>query len=192
MAYFRLGENQKALDDFQVVIAKNPEAVPAKQYRVIALARLGKKQDAQSELEKFQKGDGPESPALYLAAVVAAELGEGADKAFETLEAAIQKQPKNADLRYDAARAFSLASRAISRSDKAKGRQLAERCLQLLREAIKNDDADFGKMDEDADLDPIRDDPAFAEIMKARSPRPPLRRRLDQRCELRGDRDLWT
>ena len=170
MANFRLGENQKALDDLQVVIGKNPEAVSAKQYRVIALARLGKKQDALSELAKFQKEDAPEHSKLYLAAVVAAELGEGADKAFETLEAAIRKQPKDADLRYDAARAFSLASKAISRSDKAKGRQLAERCLQLLREAVKNDDADFGKMDEDADLDPIRDDPAFAEIMKAGHP----------------------
>ena len=111
MAYFRLGENQKALDDLQFVIGKNPEAVSAKQYRVIALARLGKKQDARSELEKFQKGDAPEHSKLYLAAVVAAELGEGADKAFETLEAAIGKQPQDADLRYDAARAFSLASR---------------------------------------------------------------------------------
>ena len=170
MANFRLGENQKALDDLQVVIGKNPEAVSAKQYRVIALARLGKKQDALTELAKFQKEDATESSKLYLAAVVAAELGEGADKAFETLEAAIGKQPKDADLRYDAACAFSLASKAISRSDKAKGRQLAERCLQLLKEAIKNDDADFGKMDEDADLDPIRDDPAFAEIMKAGHP----------------------
>ncbi len=101
---------------------------------------------------------------------MAAELGEGEDKAFETLEAAIKKQPKDAELRHDAARAFSLASGAISRSDKTKGRQLAERCLQLLREAVNNDDADFGKMDEDADLDPIRDDPAFAEIMKAGHP----------------------
>ena len=166
VANFRLGENQKALDDLQVVIGKNPEAVSAKQYQVIALARLGKKQDARSELEKFQKGDAPEHSKLYLAAVLAAELGEGADTAFETLEAAIQKQPQDADLRYGAACAFSLASKAITRSDKAKGRQLAERCLQLLREAVKNDDADFGKMDEDADLDPIRDDPAFAEIMK--------------------------
>ena len=131
MANFRLGENQKALDDLQFVIGKNPEAISAKQYRVIALARLGKKQDAQSELAKFQKGDAPESSKLYLAAVVAAELGEGADKAFETLEAAIKKQPTDADLRYDAARAFSLASKAISRTDKAKGRQLAERCSPI-------------------------------------------------------------
>jgi formylglycine-generating enzyme required for sulfatase activity len=170
MANFRLGENQKALNDFQVVIGKNPEAVSAKQYRVIALARLGKKQDAQSELGKLQKEEINESSKLYLAAVVAAELGEGTDKAFESLEAAIKKQPKDADLRYDAARAFSLASNAVSRSDKAKGRQLAERSLQLLRDAVRNGDADFGTMDVDADLDPIRDDPAFAEIIKANYP----------------------
>ncbi len=46
MAHFRLGENQKALDDLQVAIGKDPEAISAKQYKVIALVRLGKKQDA--------------------------------------------------------------------------------------------------------------------------------------------------
>ena len=169
-ANLRLGENQKALDDFQVVIGKNQEAVVVKQYKIVALARLGKKQDAQSELAKYQKEEAPESSKLYLAAAVAAELGEGTDKAFETLETAIKKQPNDAELRYQAARAFSLASRAISRSDKTKGRQLAERSLQLLRDAVHNGDADFGTMDVDADLDPIRDDPAFAEIIKANYP----------------------
>jgi formylglycine-generating enzyme required for sulfatase activity len=70
-------------------------------------------------------------------------------------------------LRYDAARAFSLASKAISRVDKVKGRKLEERSLELLRDAVQYNEADFGKMDEDADLDPIRDDPGFAEIMRA-------------------------
>ena len=55
---------------------------------------------------------------------MAAELGEGTDKAFEALEAALKKQPKDADLHYDAARAFSLASQAVARTDKAKGRRL--------------------------------------------------------------------
>src|SRR5262249_32378454 len=155
LAYLRLGENQKALNDLRLVIGKNPESIPAKRYRVIALARLGQKQDALTELAKFQKEDAPESSKLYLASVVAAELGEGVDKALEALEAALKKQPGDEELRYDSARAFSLASRAVSRSDKAKGRQLAERCLHLLREAVKNDDADFGQWDEDADLDPI-------------------------------------
>jgi serine/threonine protein kinase/formylglycine-generating enzyme required for sulfatase activity/tetratricopeptide (TPR) repeat protein len=170
IAYLRLGENQKALDDLRVVIGKNPESLAAKQYRVIALARSGKKQDARSELEKLQKEDAPESSKLYLAAVVAAELDEAADKALEALDAAIKKQPAGPELRYAAARAFSLASRARSRSDKARGRQLAERSLELLRDAVKDGDADFGRMDEDSDLDPIRDDPAFAKIMKEGHP----------------------
>ncbi len=170
VANFRLGENQKALDDLQVVIAKAPEAVPTNQYRMAALARLGRKQEARSQLELFQKGDAPELSKLYLTAILAAELGDGADKAFEALEAAIGKQPQDSDLRYDAARAFSLASKAVSRSEQTKGRQLAERSLQLLREAVKNDDAAFGGMDADASFDPIRDDAAFAEILSAGRP----------------------
>src|SRR5262249_22713772 len=128
------------------------------------------KQDALTELAKFQKEDTSESSKLYVAAVVAAELGEGAEKRLEALEAAIKNHPTDADLRYDAARAFSLASRAISRSDKAKGRQFAERSLEWLREAVKNDDADCGRMDEDADLAPIRDERAFAKITKGGPP----------------------
>ncbi len=170
VANFLLGENRKALDDLEVVIAKYPKATAVQQYRVITLARLDKKQDAKSELEKFQKGDAPEHSKLYLAAVVAAELGEGADKAFEAMERAIGKQPRDAELRYVAARAFSLASQALARSDKAKGRQVADRSLRLLREAVQNDNADFGKMDDEPDLDPVREDPAFAEIVKAGHP----------------------
>src|SRR5262249_48147461 len=157
MAYFRLGENPRSLDDLQIVIGRNPESIPAKEYRVITLAPLGRKQDAQSQLADFREANTPETSRLCLATGAAAELGGGAEKAIGALEAAIRKQPTDADLRYDAARAFSLASRAISLTEKAKGRQLVERCLQLLREGIKNDDADFGKMDEDGDLDPIRD-----------------------------------
>jgi formylglycine-generating enzyme required for sulfatase activity/tetratricopeptide (TPR) repeat protein len=170
MANLRLGENQRALDDLQFVIGKSPENTSAKQCMVIALARLNKKQDAQAELARFQKDDNPEHFKLYLSAVVAVELGEGADKALEILEAAIKKQPKDPDLRYDAARVFSLASRTVLPRDMAKSRQLAERSLQLLSEAVKNDDADFDRMDVDGDLDPIRENPAFAEIMKAGHP----------------------
>src|SRR5262249_46091155 len=82
-AHLRWGENQKALDDVRFVIGKNPESIPAKQYRAIALARLGKKQDALTELATFQKETVPESSKLYVATVVAAELGEGAEKALE-------------------------------------------------------------------------------------------------------------
>src|SRR5262249_8537289 len=121
-------------------------------------------------LTNFQKEAVPESSKLALATVVAAELGEGAEKRVLVLEAAIKEHPEDADLRYDAARAFSLASRAVSRSDQAKGRQLAERCLQGLGEGPRAADAVSGGRDEAAALARTGDDPAFAEIMKAGPP----------------------
>jgi serine/threonine protein kinase/formylglycine-generating enzyme required for sulfatase activity/tetratricopeptide (TPR) repeat protein len=170
MANFRLGENQDALDDFRVVIGKNPEDASAQQYRVIAIARVGKRTDALAELAKFQQGGAPERTKLYLTAVVCAEIGERADKALEALDAALEKQPKDSELRYDAARAFALASKAIGGKDQEQGRRLAGRSLRLLREAVENGDADFDTMDDDPALDPIRDDPAFAAVMKAGRP----------------------
>ena len=166
-AYFQLGENQKAIDDLNAVIEKAPQVVVAYQFRAIAHARLGHKDEARADLERFQKGNSTESQKLYLAVIVAAELGEGTDKAFETLEAALKKQPQDSMLHYDAACAYALASQALAGKDQAKGRGCAERAIRLLRTAIQNGYADYKHMQEDADLDPLRELPAFAEIMKA-------------------------
>jgi formylglycine-generating enzyme required for sulfatase activity len=152
------------------VIGKDPEAVAAQEYRAIALARLGRKPDALAELAKFQKGEIPEPSRLHLAVVVAAELGEGAEKAIAALDAALQEQPRDDELGLEAARALALASKALARRDQAQGRQLVERSLHLLRESVQKGDTDFGKLDEDPDLDPVRDDPAFTEVMKAGHP----------------------
>jgi formylglycine-generating enzyme required for sulfatase activity/tetratricopeptide (TPR) repeat protein len=167
MARFRLGKTQLARDDFNTVLARYPESLRAIQYRAIVLARLNRQRDAHTDLAKQQKEGQSASAYLYLAAIVAVELGEGVESAIETLERAMKKQPTDSRLRWDAACAFSLASGALSRGKQAKGRQLRERSLELLRELVAHDDADFGKFDDDVDLDPIRDDPAFAEIMKA-------------------------
>ena len=96
-----------------------------------------------------------------------AELGEGTDQAFEKLDAAIQKQPQDAGLYYDAACAYALASQPLAKKDPAKGRDRAERAIRLLRTAIQNGYSDYNHMQEDSDLDPLRELPAFAVIMKA-------------------------
>ena len=61
----------------------------------------------------------------------------------------------------------SLASQAVARKDQAKSKSLSERALSLLRKAIQNGYADYKHMQEVVDLDPCRDLPEFAEIMKA-------------------------
>ena len=166
-AYFQLGESQKAIDDLNAVVEKAPQAIVAYQYRAIAHARLGHKDKTLADLEKFQKGDSTESTRLYLAVIVAAELDEGTDQAFEKLDAALQKQPQDAGLHYDAACAYALASQPLGKKDPAKGRDRAERAIHLLQTAIQNGYSDYNHMQEDADLDPLRQLPAFADIMKA-------------------------
>jgi len=107
-AYFQLGESQKAIDDLNAVVEKAPQAIVAYKYRAVTHARLGHKQQAKADLEQFQKGKSTESTRLYLAVVVAAELGEGTDQEFEKLDAALQKQPQDAGLHYVAACAYAL------------------------------------------------------------------------------------
>src|SRR5271157_1332271 len=165
-AYFQLGENPKAIDDLNAVIKKAPQTTVAYQSRALAHACLAHKDEALADLEQFQKGDSSESSRLYLAVVVAAEVGEGTDQAFEKLDAALQKQPQDARLHYDAACAYALASQPLAKKDPAKGRDRAERAIRLLQTAIQNGYSDYNHMQENADLDPIRNLPAFIEIMK--------------------------
>jgi hypothetical protein len=47
---------------------------------------------------------------------------------------------------------------------------MVARSLRLLRESVQNGNADFGGLNEDAELDPIRDEREFAEIMTAAQP----------------------
>jgi formylglycine-generating enzyme required for sulfatase activity/tetratricopeptide (TPR) repeat protein len=160
-----LGESQRAIDDLDVIIKKSPQDMQAYQFRAIAHARLGHKDQARADREKYEKGDATDSQKLYLAVIVAAELEEGLDKALESLEAAIKRQPQDSAWHYDAACAYALASQALAQKDQAKGRQFAERAIRLLSTAIENGYDNFRHMQEDADLDPIRELPAFAEIL---------------------------
>ena len=165
-AYFQLGENPKAIDDLNAVIKRAPQTTMAYRSRALAHARLGHKDEALADLAQFQKGKSTESQKLYVAVIVAAELGQGTDQEFEKLDAALQKQPQDAGLHYVAACAYALASQPLAKKDPAKGRDRTERALSLLRKAIENGYANYKHMQEDADLDSLRNLPAFADIMK--------------------------
>ena len=165
-AHLQLGDSQKALSELDAVIVTLPQPNLAYQLRAIAHARLGHNDQALSDLETFERAYVSEGQKLYLAAVVAAELDQGIDAALEKLVTAVEQQPQDSELHYDAARAFSVASRAVARNDKAKSKSLAARAIGLLRRAIENGFADFNHLQEDADLDPLREQPTVADIMK--------------------------
>ena len=125
-ALIRLGDDRKALDDLVAVCEKAPAKSMPFQYRAIVHARLGRKKEALDELAEFQKRAAATNAAkLYLAIVVAAELGEGQNAAFERLESVLKKEPHNPGLFYDAACAYSLASRAVAGKDQPSAESMA-------------------------------------------------------------------
>jgi serine/threonine protein kinase/formylglycine-generating enzyme required for sulfatase activity/tetratricopeptide (TPR) repeat protein len=166
-AHFQLGESKKAIDDLNAVIEKAPQNAGAYEYRAIAHARLGHRDRSRADLDTHRRGSAPESLKLYLAVMVSAELDEGLDTALGSLEAALKRRTQDSDLHYNAACAYAQASQALAGKDQAKGRKFLERAISLLRRAIQVGYGDYRHMREDADLDPLRELPAFAEIMKA-------------------------
>ena len=169
---FRLGRTRRPSTTLMPSSTRSTRTTSTRSsYRAIALARLGQEAGRPGRPGQVPGEDAPERSRLYLAAIVAAELGEGADKAIEALEAALRKEPEDADLRYDAACAFALASKAVGRYGQGKGRDLAARALALLRAAVQDGDAELRPCwTTTLDFDPLRDDPAFAELMKPDTP----------------------
>src|SRR5208337_3791819 len=172
------------------VIKKAPQTTVAYQSRALAHTRLGHKDEALADLAQFQKGDSTESSRLYLAVVVAAELGEGTDQAFEKLDAALQKQPQDAGLHYDAACAYALASQPLSKKDPAKGRDRGashppaphgdpERLLRLQPHAGGLRPRSSART------------PGVCRDHEGRAPGPLLRRRLGGRFPVRGESPLF-
>jgi serine/threonine protein kinase/formylglycine-generating enzyme required for sulfatase activity len=164
VANSQLGNHQASLDDLDAVVKGAPGNATALQYRALAHARLRHKKEAR-DAAAYGKADVTESSRLYLAVVVAAELGEGLEEAFGKLESALKAGPRDSGLHYDGACAYALASRPIATTNQARGQELAARAVGLLQEATRTGYSDYDHMEEDADLDPIRDLPAFAGIM---------------------------
>ena len=124
------------------------------------------------------------------AVIVAAELGEGADQAFEKLEAALKSQPKDLDLAYNAACAYALASQALGRKDQAKSQTAGGAGHWLAQGGDRQRLLRFQPHAGGRRPRPDPGLPAFAEIMKAGHLDRRLRRRLEGRCRSRGDPDL--
>jgi serine/threonine protein kinase/formylglycine-generating enzyme required for sulfatase activity len=167
VANIQLGSHQASLGDLDVVLKRAPQTAMALQYRALAHARLHHKKEELEDSAAYRKAGVSESSRLCLAVVVAAELADGLEESYQKLEAALKASPGDSGLHYDAACAFALASRAVKAANPPKSQQQAARAIALLQKAIGIGYSDYAHIQENADLDPIRGLPAFAEIMNA-------------------------
>ncbi len=166
----RLGDHSHALEDVRIALGKDPQSLLARQEYVVAVARLGRAAEARAELEKLRLSSAPAHTKLYVAAVVAAELGESPDQPLAALESALDPRSQDLAPRYDLVRALAMAATAVAPRDAAQARTLAARALERLAEIVHYPDADLARIDDDAALDGLRGDPRFGEIMNAAHP----------------------
>ncbi len=168
LANYDLGNAQAALDDLEVLGKKSPDMSRRSVYRAIALARLHHKKEALEAAAAANRNAGvSEDLRHYMSVVVAAELGENLEQACAEVESALKANPRDSDLYYDVACAYSLAAHAVMAASPARGQEMGVRAIQLLKDAIRNGFSDYDHMEEDVDLESIRSLPAFGEIMKA-------------------------
>ena len=76
---------------------------------------------------------------------MAAALGENPAKALDSLEATTGQRPQDLELKYAAARALAMVSKALVAHDPVEGRKLAARRIQQLKEVIPHPDADLAE-----------------------------------------------
>jgi formylglycine-generating enzyme required for sulfatase activity/tetratricopeptide (TPR) repeat protein len=164
-AYFFLGNDKEAVEDFSSVVQKNPKSVGTYQYRAVAYARLGQTEEAKKDLASFQKLSTNPSTKAYLAAVVSAYFGEDGE-GMKRLETTIAEHAKDSNFLYDAACAYALAAQAVAEKEPAKVKVHSERAIELLRQAIANGYTNFSHMQTDPDLDALHTHPGFLELLR--------------------------
>jgi formylglycine-generating enzyme required for sulfatase activity/Flp pilus assembly protein TadD len=164
-ARFYLGKDKEALADLDYVVQQAPSLASAYQYRAILYARTGDADAARADLQRFLNRGTSESIKAYLGVVVSAHLGEEAE-AVKRLESLVDDQADDDGVQYDAACAFSLASGVYETRDAEKAKRYADRSVALLGEAVAAGYSNDLHMQEDSDLDSIRDHRGYVELMK--------------------------
>ena len=165
-ARFQLKQDEQALEDLNWLIEKLPNDSQLLIYRAIVHARAQRADEAKQDLAKFFDLNKDASQQGYLDAVVSAHLGEDTE-GMNRLEAAISQAPEDRNVLYNGACAYSLASGIFAAEEVSKSKVYADRAIALLREAIASGGDNYEHMQRDADLDPLRSHPGFAELMSA-------------------------
>jgi formylglycine-generating enzyme required for sulfatase activity/tetratricopeptide (TPR) repeat protein len=165
VANYHLNRDREAIEDFDFLIEVMPEPAPIHLRRAVVYARAGDAEQAVKDMETYREYSSDESGLACTDAVVAAYLGQDTE-AMERLEKMVEERAEDAGLLYDVACAYSIASRAVVEHSPDESRQFADRAVALLSQAIDNGFRDFSKVQEDPNLDPVRQHPVFLTILR--------------------------
>lgn len=165
-ASFYLGQNEHALADMGHLVQHAPGFATSFLYRSILYSRLGDADAARADLQHFAERDASEAVNAYLDVIVSAYLGDEAE-AVKNLELLIEENPDKDGTLYDSACAYSVASAVYEEQDVTKAKLYADRAVGLLARAIEAGYSDYSHIQEDPDLDPLRDHDGYLELMRS-------------------------
>jgi formylglycine-generating enzyme required for sulfatase activity len=191
VAAFWLGQDSRALADFDLLIRRAPQAPAGYSYRAVLHARAGRAARARADLEQFLRLSRKPTEKAATAALVAVYLGE-AEQGLKQLERDLAAWPGDADWLYVAAAVYARAAEAArlqrlagvaglmpaginpaaglpalflaARADSS--RRHADRAVQLLRRALAAGHAPPGRQIADADLEPLHSHPGFLALLR--------------------------
>jgi formylglycine-generating enzyme required for sulfatase activity len=123
-------------------------------------------EEAKQDLATFMELSKTASTKVYLDTVVSSLLGEDTE-AMKSMETFIEANRDDTGSLYDAACAYSITSGAFKDTDATKSNVFADRAVSLITLAVSKGYSNYSHMQEDADLDPIRQHDGFIQIMKA-------------------------
>jgi TolB-like protein/Tfp pilus assembly protein PilF len=155
---FSIGNPEKSIEHYKAAIRLAPLEYAPRSMLVIALEKLGRNQEALQEgqralqaIESHLQTHPNDGRALHLAAVHAAKHGD-AKRVHEFAEQAIRARPGEFATLYNLACAFASIGNK-------------ERALELLERATEQGHGNRAWMEQDPDLDSLREDPRFTQLI---------------------------
>ena len=171
IAHYQVGNIESALEDLDWLLLHG-ESVPLPeilQYRTLALARLGKAEEARESLAKYLQQKIPKSFGTYMEIQLPAWLGDYAEAILQ-LESAIGAPTMTENDRYNVACAASLCSKAALDKNPEQAKQFTDRAFELLGELIRRGYSNKQQLLEDPDFSNLHKDVRFASLLGGRIP----------------------
>ncbi|MFK8112563.1 MAG: SUMF1/EgtB/PvdO family nonheme iron enzyme [Rubripirellula sp.] len=170
IAHFDLKRNYLAMKDFDQLIdceADGDTQVLQESFRRRSMlhARMGNAENAGRDLVSFQQLTDSVIEEICLESITAI-FRDDDPAAMQEVESFIGNHSTEIGPLLEAARAYSVASGHLRERGITSAKVFASRAISLLKEAIDQGYVDFTKLENDADLDPIRDARGFGDILQ--------------------------
>jgi tetratricopeptide (TPR) repeat protein len=166
-ARFWLGEDDDAIDDFNEVIRDDPAYLDgsAYYYRAIAQARRGRVKEAADDAQSYLEQGASHEQYLSLVAVVTCARGNCKNGAG-LLTGALEADPKNITLEFEAAKALAMMAGHARASDLETAQRMTRQSVQLIESFLAIDARLFKFSDMVESYWPIHDSPEFVAMIR--------------------------